>query len=190
MSGDLMRRSGHGEGGISRRADGRFQGSWTDATGKRRYLYALTRKEASEKLAEAIAVDKVPPPPVKQPAPFTRLPKAVRPAVGDRGGVGRMPPLYTWPDDKEPIRRHVRGLVAAGGLVCYICSAPLETPLAVQVDHDHATGRVRGFLCRDCNMGLGCFADDLDLLTRAYFYLSRTDAELLSELDELLRPPA
>jgi integrase len=49
-----MRRRGHGEGGITKRRDGRWQGSWTDNTGKRRYLYATSRKEAAERLAEAV----------------------------------------------------------------------------------------------------------------------------------------
>jgi hypothetical protein len=180
-----MRRRSHGDGGITVRKDGRAQASFTGSDGKRHYLYAKTRKAVADRLRKAIEANRLPVVPVKAPPP--RLPKTVRPAVGERGDVGRMPPLYTWPEDKEPIRRHVRGLVARGGLVCYLCSAPLETPLAVQVDHDHVTGRVRGFLCRDCNMGLGCFADDLDLLTRAYFYLSRTDDQLLKEWDDVLR---
>src|SRR5919206_5051942 len=53
-----MGRRGNGEGSITRRKDGLYMGRYTvdTATGvKRKALYAKTRKEASEKLTEALA---------------------------------------------------------------------------------------------------------------------------------------
>ena len=53
-----------------------------------------------------------------------------------------------------------------GGL-CAICrEAPAE-----HVDHDHATNRVRGLLCFNCNGALGQFRDRRDLMLAAISYL-------------------
>jgi len=59
-------------------------------------------------------------------------------------------------------------LLAEQGGLCAICR---EAP-AAHVDHDHATGRVRGLLCFNCNGALGQFRDRPDLMLRAYAYLT------------------
>jgi hypothetical protein len=50
---------------------------------------------------------------------------------------------------------------------CVICGS--EEKLVV--DHDHATGKIRGMLCNHCNRGLGHFKDSPMLLECASQYL-------------------
>lgn len=54
-------------------------------------------------------------------------------------------------------------------LECIICGESQKLQLAI--DHDHKTGRVRGALCSRCNLGLGHFRDDPELLRLAALYL-------------------
>ena len=56
--------------------------------------------------------------------------------------------------------------------VCAICAEPEPVPgVRLAVDHDHATGSVRGLLCSLCNRTLGLMRDDPDLLRAAASYL-------------------
>jgi len=52
---------------------------------------------------------------------------------------------------------------------CAICKAEDEGRFAV--DHCHNTGKVRGLLCRSCNLGIGQLKDDIEVLTNAITYL-------------------
>ncbi|MFI5639248.1 endonuclease VII domain-containing protein [Streptomyces goshikiensis] len=61
-------------------------------------------------------------------------------------------------------------IIAAQGGVCFLC---LRAP-AVHVDHCHKTGRVRGVLCLNCNVGVGLFKEDPDRMRRAAEYLEGT----------------
>lgn len=51
---------------------------------------------------------------------------------------------------------------------CGICFRVLP----LHVDHDHKTGRVRGLLCRGCNLALGMLDDNISSIKQAVLYLS------------------
>jgi len=56
---------------------------------------------------------------------------------------------------------------------CAICGRhQKELVKGLCVDHNHKTGKIRGLLCTDCNIGIGMFKDDLEMLQRAVKYLS------------------
>jgi hypothetical protein len=62
-------------------------------------------------------------------------------------------------------------LLASQGGGCAICG---RTD-ADNVDHDHATGRVRGILCFKCNVAIGLVDEDPDRAHAAAAYLDRDD---------------
>ena len=62
-------------------------------------------------------------------------------------------------------------LVEKYGNYCGVCKKEFtSTP---RVDHDHATGEVRGLLDRNCNVALGLFKDDPARLQAAIDYLTK-----------------
>lgn len=67
-----------------------------------------------------------------------------------------------------------RRVLEQGG-VCAICGRSSESQRygCLAVDHDHKTGLLRELLCDPCNLGLGKFKDDPQLLDAAAAYLQR-----------------
>lgn len=60
--------------------------------------------------------------------------------------------------------------------VCAICGNGTKGGRRLDVDHDHATGRVRELLCNGCNQGLGMFKEDVVRLEAAIQYLMKWKA--------------
>ena len=48
----------------------------------------------------------------------------------------------------------------------------------VVIDHDHANGKIRGYLCESCNTGLGRFKNGKDYLRNAIAYLEEFNSDL------------
>lgn len=62
--------------------------------------------------------------------------------------------------------------------LCKLCgkvetSTHKEKVRELAVDHCHKTLKIRGLLCYKCNVGLGFFNDDINLLEKAINYLTK-----------------
>lgn len=60
---------------------------------------------------------------------------------------------------------------------CPICERTLiiQKSRDVNLDHDHYTGAIRGYVCNDCNTGMGKFKDNTFVLERAINWLKGKD---------------
>ena len=54
---------------------------------------------------------------------------------------------------------------------CAICYTDKFGPKGPMIDHDHSTGKIRGILCKNCNITLGLMNDSVVLLRKAIEYL-------------------
>lgn len=60
---------------------------------------------------------------------------------------------------------------------CDICGKHIKGIFkrSYYIDHDHKTGKIRGLLCRECNLLLGFALDDIKILTMAITYLEKNN---------------
>lgn len=92
--------------------------------------------------------------------------------------------VKNWPSSqvkRDRHREHIRkyGLTVevyaqmleeqGGGCAC--CGGRCATGKRLAVDHDHATGKVRGLLCARCNTTLGAFKEDRSALANLIHYI-------------------
>ncbi|WP_189056144.1 endonuclease domain-containing protein [Longimycelium tulufanense] len=83
--------------------------------------------------------------------------------------------------DYQRQRRHhltdteIRDFYASHGHDCRICGTPEKETAhgRLVIDHDHATGLIRGLLCDLCNKALGMIRDDVVILKSALAYLEQ-----------------
>jgi hypothetical protein len=59
--------------------------------------------------------------------------------------------------------------------MCAICGKSQDKlGYTLQVDYDHNAGRVRGLLCKRCNLGIGMFGEDVENINKAISYLEKS----------------
>jgi hypothetical protein len=71
-------------------------------------------------------------------------------------------------------REQYENMLLNQGGKCAICNS--ATPGGrgrFHIDHDHATGKIRGLLCNHCNTGIGNLFDNISILHSAIGYLER-----------------
>lgn len=73
---------------------------------------------------------------------------------------------------------------------CELCgSGETGSKYSWHKDHCHATGRLRGWLCAHCNLGLGRFQDSPTKLVQALNYLGRHGIPMtLEDFQTLIQP--
>jgi hypothetical protein len=73
-----------------------------------------------------------------------------------------------------PCRASIGKLALSDTGLCHICGDPKSKQAReLHMDHDHKTGRFRGWLCARCNVGIGKFEDSPALLLQAIEYLTK-----------------
>lgn len=55
---------------------------------------------------------------------------------------------------------------------CECCGLPPNGNGVLHNDHDHITGKFRGWLCARCNVGIGMLQDGLEGVLNAVIYLT------------------
>ena len=61
---------------------------------------------------------------------------------------------------------------------CMICKKHKDTfKRALHLDHCHTTGQIRDLLCTRCNVGVGMFMHDINLLKEAINYLIKWEKQ-------------
>jgi hypothetical protein len=81
-------------------------------------------------------------------------------------------------------------LMSAQSAKCGICDRTFGNGKSdkAHVDHCHTTGKIRGLLCGNCNLGIGNFQDRVDLLLRASEYLNPDRALVINVKAPLDKP--
>ena len=71
-------------------------------------------------------------------------------------------------------------LFGKAGMVCQICEeSVVKHKKGFVVDHCHTTGIARGILCAHCNVALGSFKDNIEIIKNAVKYLDMQNTNVV-----------
>ena len=73
---------------------------------------------------------------------------------------------------REYIKDHPKPMIGER-FTCPICKKTIthEHKNEICLDHDHKTGKIRGWICGSCNSSIGKFNEDVEILERAIRWL-------------------
>jgi Autographiviridae endonuclease VII len=74
-------------------------------------------------------------------------------------------------------QQHYEQLLVAQHGGCAVCGRAPRVGKALHVDHDHATGEIRGLLCFSCNSALGNLGEDEKRIRAMLDYLTGGDEQ-------------
>ncbi len=70
-------------------------------------------------------------------------------------------------------REAYESMLAGQGNTCAVCGSSVWGIKGPVVDHDHATGEVRGIICHKCNVAIGLLGDNPKTVRAVADYLER-----------------
>lgn len=56
---------------------------------------------------------------------------------------------------------------------CQLCGNPWKNSKDCHLDHSHKTGKLRGLVCRRCNVSLGQLEENIELFGKMVLYLQK-----------------
>lgn len=76
---------------------------------------------------------------------------------------------------REYESKHPRPAVG-DSFYCKVCERTMivQKNRDICLDHNHQTGEIRGYICNDCNTGIGKLKDSVSMLKRAIKWLKGT----------------
>ncbi len=84
---------------------------------------------------------------------------------------------------KDEIDYYAQLAIQGGG--CDMCGkSEEENGQHLNWDHCHIYGYIRGLLCSDCNLGLGCIGDTLHAARAAVAYLERVEIAIKQKIED------
>jgi hypothetical protein len=72
---------------------------------------------------------------------------------------------------------YLKSLLESQNYLCPICDKQFDQSVLTSravLDHDHETDKIRGYICNNCNIAIGCFQESLEVIEKAAEYLRRT----------------